>query len=979
MSAPLRYATCTVDLDRARVHTSSGAEGLTALEVDLLRRLAQRFDTPVATPTLLDEVWGYGSNANTRAVSSTIQRLRRKLEGDAPEPLVLRNVRGVGWLLATPEQRTNLGPEPDRFFGRTAEQRQVLAALERSRVVTVVGLDGIGKTRLARRVGRRVTDREVWFCALAGVPDAVALCYAVAETLGLEKRGGPRGVVDEVGDGLLGRGAMLLVLDEADELVEATAAVVSRWIDRCPQLTVLVTSQLQLGIQGEDAVELGTLAPAVAVALFEDRAPASALPSTEAERRTLVERLDCVPLAVELAAAGATVLSAAELIRQVETPQDLAGGPMEDARSIGRSIEASWQRLSEDAQRVLAQCTVFEAPFDMGAARATVRPDGELATAMFELVECSLLTARREEASVVYAMLTMVRAHAASHLSAPERADALRRRAHYFAREARRRCRFEGPDSPEDLRWLRRAAPHLLALVHADDAPADCRVDAAIGVRWTLGEAGEGLRAVELLRAVVDTGASPARTARCHAWLALAEARAGRWNAAAQRLAAARDLVSADDVHLAIDVDGLALTVGRLRGEVETRAAEAEALLRRAQVHERPYWQSVALLAIGYAKDRGADPVVRYEYRRRALASVEGRCRRRAARLRGLVAGAALELRAWDEARAHVDVALAELQALGLERARVLAMFVTVTLHLRFLRATEAREVLRRCEAAATRLGHEDLHCDALAGLAAVAADLGERERAAAHGERALGIARRAGFGDRAAVVRHQLALLRLDEGRYEEAEALLDAGDVPDSLAMVRARVAKARALLELLRGRPERALARGPGFEHDDEAVFGRALALALTGRPEEARGALAENPRATDNPRSKLLYQLTAAGLTLMDPGAEGAHAGRARAELARDLPPSLTARLVHRVAMAESARAAESAVPTLTRREAEVLELAARGSTTREMQDALGLRRGTIKTHVNHLLRKLAATDRADAVARARRLGLLPTGE
>ena len=364
-----------VDLARLRVLGEGLELRLTPTEAKVLLYLWSQRGRTVPRAELLSEVWGYGDGVVTRTLDATVARLRSKVEANTRSPAHLLTVRGVGYRLEgvdSPPEATGR----TRFFGRT-EELASLAALGSGdgRLVTIVGPGGAGKTRLTRELGASVG--HAW-CDLQHLEDGVM--GAVAAALRLPAGGSEERTAMEVG-ALLGRpGAPLLILDNAEHLADEVARCVCALLPRGGR--ILVTSRAPLRVGGEHLLRLGPLPPREAVALLVDRArairPGFGRGPHDAEHLDACVRLvDCLPLAVELAAARADLRSAESLRQGLEEPVSFLrddGLTPRDAPRRHMTLDAllgrSWDRLDPPAQAGLLRCSVFAAPFEPEAGEA---------------------------------------------------------------------------------------------------------------------------------------------------------------------------------------------------------------------------------------------------------------------------------------------------------------------------------------------------------------------------------------------------------------------------------------------------------------------------------------------------------------------------------------------------------------------------------------------------------------------------------
>ncbi|MDR2983861.1 MAG: AAA family ATPase, partial [Nocardiopsaceae bacterium] len=281
-------------------------------------------------------------------------------------------------------------PPLTSFVGRGDELDRLIRLLATHRLVTVVGPGGVGKTRLAAEVTRRVRDRfdnRIWLVELAAISAPRQVPSVIGGRLGVQQQSG-RSTVQAVADVLAGA-PTLLVLDNCEHLVEAVAAFCSELLARCDDVVILTTSREQLGVTGESRLRLRPLTtktsertgagPAAGVALFVDRVRL-ADPSFEltAESAALapqiVTRLDGLPLAIELAAARVEFFGMSELHTRLATPlrvltQGSRAAPLRQ-RSLRATADWSYQLLSDPLRRVFRRLAVLPGPFTLQAAEA---------------------------------------------------------------------------------------------------------------------------------------------------------------------------------------------------------------------------------------------------------------------------------------------------------------------------------------------------------------------------------------------------------------------------------------------------------------------------------------------------------------------------------------------------------------------------------------------------------------------------------
>ncbi len=283
--------------------------------------------------------------------------------------------------------------EASSFVGRASDlERAIELCASESRLVTLLGPAGIGKTRLATRVATETAARfeGTWFIEAAEARTESALVSAVASVLGVS--------TGDVGHAIAGRGNVLVVIDNVEQVAPSAADVIARWMRVAPSARFLVTSRERLRIEGEACLELAPLDDADAVRLFVERAALARGRFTpdaaeSAAIAALVKRLDGNPLAIELAAARTKMFSPSELLARVDKRFDLLkGGPRDRTPrqgSLRGAIDWSWELLSNEEKRALARCAVFHGGFSIEAAEAVLGGDG---LAMLEsLVDKSLV------------------------------------------------------------------------------------------------------------------------------------------------------------------------------------------------------------------------------------------------------------------------------------------------------------------------------------------------------------------------------------------------------------------------------------------------------------------------------------------------------------------------------------------------------------------------------------------------------------
>ena len=354
----------------------------------------------------------------------------------------------------------NLPLQLSSFVGRTNELERTAAAMQTSRVVTLTGVGGVGKTRLALQVAAEVLPRfrdGAWLCELASLRDPNGLADSLVSLFDLVPSGGQS--PEEALRVFLRSKELLLVLDNCEHLLAATAALVEGLERSCPSLAVLATSREGLGIEGERILVVPSLAApdpdagletvteADAVRLFVERAQAvkadfRVTPENAASLGQLCRRLDGIPLAIELAAARAPAMNPAELARRLDHRFEvLAGGrrgAVERHQTLRAAIDWSYELATEAQRRLLARLTVFAGGCTLEAVEAICSGDlvepGAVWELMAQLVAQSLVVAEDVGRETRYRLLETIRQYGEERLAAHGGAGELRRRhAEYYA------------------------------------------------------------------------------------------------------------------------------------------------------------------------------------------------------------------------------------------------------------------------------------------------------------------------------------------------------------------------------------------------------------------------------------------------------------------------------------------------------------------------------------------------------------------
>ncbi|HET7472008.1 MAG TPA: AAA family ATPase [Candidatus Limnocylindrales bacterium] len=389
-------------------------------------------------------------------------------------------------------RRTNLPVQLTTFVGRERELEEVARLVERHRLVTLIGVGGTGKTRLMLETAGRLVDAfpdGVWLAELAPLGDPAGVASEVARALGApEVPGQP--ALDTV-QAFVGDKHLLLLLDNAEHLVDEVAGISERLLAAAPRLRILATSREALAVAGEAVFQLRSLScpaapgrgadeamdPAAieaaagteAVRLFLDRAgtvdPGFALGEANvAPVSEICRRLDGIPLAIELAAARVSVMSPDEIAKRLGDRFRLLAGGRRTAvprqQTLHALIDWSWDLLTEDDRVLLRRLSIFAGGWTIGRAVRIVGDgdepldEGELVDRLTRLVDRSLVIVDRG-ASTRFRMLETIRQYAREKLIASGEAERLADRhfAAFAALAAQAEPELRGPGMVD---WLDR-------------------------------------------------------------------------------------------------------------------------------------------------------------------------------------------------------------------------------------------------------------------------------------------------------------------------------------------------------------------------------------------------------------------------------------------------------------------------------------------------------------------------------------------
>jgi predicted ATPase/class 3 adenylate cyclase len=447
------------------------------------------------------------------------------------------------WWLPVNEIPNNLPHQATSFIGRDRELEEVKSLLGTARLLSLIGMGGLGKTRLSLQIAaEQIHDFPdgVWFLDLAPISDPALIVGEAAQVLGLREEP-DRPLLQTVSAHLRNRRA-LLVLDNCEHVIQASAQMASAILKAAPHVRIVASSREALHAPGEHCYpvlplpvprrddSLEALARSTAVRLFVERAqqhkPAFALTEREAPAiAELVARLEGIPLALELAAARVRALSVADINSRLHDRYKLLTGGsrvlQQRQQTLRALVDWSYELLTPDEQIVLDRLGVFVGGFDLAAAEAVCGIEPLVAEDVLDLlqslIEKSLVMLVERDDGARYLMLETIREYVREKLAQRDDAAVVAKRHcdHYFALAKEARDALRGPEQAD---WLWRLEVELDNIRSAIALSLAERVDPFIAVKfavalqgfWILrGYSSEGRKLVQAALALPAIQASP--------------------------------------------------------------------------------------------------------------------------------------------------------------------------------------------------------------------------------------------------------------------------------------------------------------------------------------------------------------------------------------------------------------------------------------------------------------------------------------
>ena len=507
LAGGFRIGEHAVQPQRGRIASPSGEVHVEPRAMDVLVALARRAGDTVSRDELIEAVWKH-PHVSDEALSRCISLLRQALGDDRAQPRYLETIPKRGYRLLAPVEvlavagssrgpsfpapagsvslpkwsRTNLALQPTRLIGRESELAEALSLLESQRLVTLTGSGGVGKTRLALEVGlQSVLDFAdgVWLVELAPLSDPELVSGTVAAALGIKL--GHAGAPSKVLAQRLSARNLLLILDNCERLIDAVAALAEAILGHAPGVRLLATSQVLIGVAGEQAYPVPSLVVpdanrceaehvfrSAAAQLFVERARAAdphfvLLDHNAAAVAQICRRLDGIPLAIEMAAARTPMLEVERLAELLdERFRVLTVGrrtALPRQQTLRATLDWSFDLLSEHERIVFARLGAFAGGFTLEAASAVASDQRigaiEVIDMLSRLMARSLVVADTSDAEKRYRLLETTRAYALERLNESDDADDARTRHLEFYLALAERARPE-LFRPEQGTWITR-------------------------------------------------------------------------------------------------------------------------------------------------------------------------------------------------------------------------------------------------------------------------------------------------------------------------------------------------------------------------------------------------------------------------------------------------------------------------------------------------------------------------------------------
>jgi predicted ATPase len=583
---------------------------------------------------------------------------------DLPNPITLFQVQAAGLRTDFPALRTldttpgNLRPPVTGLVGRDGDVAEIVEAVRSRRLVTLTGVGGVGKTRLALQVGAQLAAEfpdGVWVFELAAVTDPAVVPDAVATVLGITQQPG-KSVTESVACALEGRDR-LLVFDNCEHILDAAADLIEAILMQSSTVSIITTSREGLGVVDEQLWPVRGLDDDAAVSLFTERAR-NVSQGFSVDKPSVVDeicrRLDGIPLAVELAASRMSSMTADDIRDRLDRRFRLLVGSrrgLERHQTLRHAVQWSYDLLDDAEKTLLDRCSVFAGGFKLESACAVAGFDDIDDFAVLDLLDAlvrkSLLVADRSSGHTRYSMLETIRQFAEEQLVVRGEADVVRTALarHFAQQEGEIMALWDSPRQRESNTWfiaelanLRTAFRWAADNDHLTEAAAIAVYATVLGnLGGQYEPIGWAQELIEPARAVDHPRLLELYEMASHCWLVgKFEAAVGYGEAGQAILRNSRERLAQLDVAYTLGTPYVyvgqpqravdwyrALLVDGFEGQTDTRSglvialsfagstddavAAAEGLAEAAEATCNPYRLALALLAEGFAF-RDSDP-----------------------------------------------------------------------------------------------------------------------------------------------------------------------------------------------------------------------------------------------------------------------------------------------------------------------------------------------------------------------------------
>ena len=612
----IRFGDCAVDVGAREVRLHGRVQHLEPRAFDVLAYLLAHHERVVAKEELLDEVWG-DRFVSESALTTRIKEIRRAIGDDGTQQRLVRNVRGLGYRFIG-ELVADDRPRRAPIIGRSGDVTAVVELVGSSRLVTLVGPGGVGKTRLAVEVAAKLAGHAgsgSAFVDLAAIVDPDAIVPALLHAAGIRADAGEPAAALRT----LGELDAVVVLDNCEHLVDAVASVVETVMGAPGRARILATSRERLGVTDEQVWPVTPLDRLAARSLFLERAGVAAVGSVPADVDVasvdrIVDAVDRLPLAIEMAAARLSSMGLDELATIVATRLDLLRSPVRGTtdrhRTLTTLIAWSEELLDPDERTAFAELAVFAGPVSM-ADLTGVLSGHDAFDHVCRLVDRSLAVVDATNGPARYRLLEIVRRSATVRLD--ETGAVARRHAAWFTaitedadQMLRTPAEREGRTRIEDRRDELRAA-HRWATSREPDLAA--RLTAAVQLHAHTSLWSEPAEWAHRLSLVID----PHDAVAPHVWAAMANAaaHAGRLT---DGLQLAERALASDDLRVAAVALEAIADIAMYQGDL-TRCGDAARRLadvgqRLDDLHATVLGHVDQALALVYADDHAALPIL---------------------------------------------------------------------------------------------------------------------------------------------------------------------------------------------------------------------------------------------------------------------------------------------------------------------------------------------------------------------------------